>query len=95
MTNLFNMMYLLDLAKPLASSTQSPSIIILNTTPPPDAKLGPSKHPRMALPEDWEPMVKPFGNIKTPQAEVYPGYSKKPQMTSDEDLDPKWRHSLN
>ncbi|MBW0466395.1 hypothetical protein O181_006110 [Austropuccinia psidii MF-1] len=63
--------------KPPASSTQSPLIIILDGTPPPGAKPGPSKNPRVASPEDWEPMVKPFGNVNTPQEDAYPGSSKK------------------
>ncbi|MBW0487855.1 hypothetical protein O181_027570 [Austropuccinia psidii MF-1] len=89
------MMHRLDLDKPQKPPIQTPSILILDTTPPPEAKPGPSKHQRMVSPEDPEPMVNPFGDLNTPQAEAYPGSSKKPHMASDEDLDQYQRCSPN
>ncbi|MBW0489037.1 hypothetical protein O181_028752 [Austropuccinia psidii MF-1] len=67
---------------------QSPSNFILETTPPPEAKPGPSKCPIIASPEDWGTMVKPFSNVNTPESEAFPGSLKQPQMASDEEPDP-------
>ncbi|MBW0465245.1 hypothetical protein O181_004960 [Austropuccinia psidii MF-1] len=49
----------------------------------------------MASPKDWEPIVKPFGNVKTPQPEACPGSSKPLPMASDKELDPNPRPSPN